>query len=42
MHLEIIPVVSQPLLVTLNYLGHFLILARVTSANPSHPTHVNG
>jgi hypothetical protein len=28
----------QPLLVSLNYLGHFSILARVTSANPSHST----
>jgi hypothetical protein len=27
---------SQPLLVPLNRLGHFSILARITSANPSH------
>ena len=30
--------VSQPLLAPLNYVGNFLILARVTSANPSHST----
>ena len=27
---------SQPSLTPLNWLGHFSILARVTSANPSH------
>ena len=30
--------VLQPLLMPVNYVDHFLILAKVTSANPSHST----
>ena len=33
---------SQPLLASFNYFDRLAILARVTSANPLHSTHVNG